>query len=232
MKKMKTDSEAFLTDEKDISRLSEILLTIKKEYSSWVQSRQVASWSALLFYFPLLWYFNKLIFNENCSPIFNSLFTHIIILFVPVILWYIFFRFIHANYQQIFFTYSRNSVINKASIEIIHKKVEFFKNNKIADAEGLLNYITNTAKNKFNATYNKKRGKFQPVKIVIALWLGLLINNDKYKNLTNVERQEAALFFLLFFSTLFYEIYLLKILKIFEFLIGLCNKAIDCLFHN
>ena len=227
MKKKKTDNEPFLKDENDTSKVNEVLFSIKKDYDSRIQSRQVAGWSAIIFYFPLLWYFNKLIFNENCEPIFNSLLARIIILFIPVILGYIFFRFIHANYQEVYLTDSIRKVIDKTIIEIIRKKNEYFKIKKIISSKQLIKKtIVKKANKKFDVIQSK-RGKLFPLKIVKALFFNEIFYNKEYK-LTNVERQEASLLSLLFFSTLLYEIYLLKILGIFKMLSILFMRVIDC----
>ncbi len=45
----------FYNDKKDISKIIDILIEESKVRLPWVQRKEVASWSALIFYFAILW---------------------------------------------------------------------------------------------------------------------------------------------------------------------------------
>jgi len=217
-----TDNDVLINDEKDIPRVIEVLLSEKSTIPSWIQTKEASSWSALLFYFALLWYFNELVFNkiillnEDSVIVTNYKLLCICVLLVPPILWYIFFRFMHAHYQQSYFTFFRNTATRNVILEITKNKLNFFKNNVISDPKKLNEYISRKANEECDKFFkNKKTVRPHPLKIVIALWLGLF-KNDRFKSsMMNTERQEAALYSLLSFSTFLFEIYLIIILEIF-----------------
>ena len=186
--------------EDDIPKLIEVLLAEKSSFTSWIQTKEAASWSALLFYFALLWSLNEIISNKI---------TAIIILLIPPMLWYIIFRFIHAHYQQHYYTLARETAVRNIIIEIIEKKLKFFREMNIHNRVKLDEHITKKADEIFTKEFNN-RGKYlpQPFKIIIRLWLTEVFNKEK--KLKNNERQEAALLSLLTFSAILFELYLLK----------------------
>lgn len=205
--------QSLYNDKEDISKLLDILIEESKIKLPWVQRKEEASWLALLFYFAILWSLSQMVLDKQ--NIFNIKFefSFYIIFFVPIFLWYLFFRFIHSQYSQYYYISAYTSTLTKIEFDILSNKEKFFIDNNIKDTKSFVEYIEKKVA-AFRQTVQPYVGKIHPLRIVIHLWLSFIIKKFKKgrKFLSNVERQEASIYSLLTLSTAFYEFYIFKIL--------------------
>ena len=107
-------------DSKGIESKNNVVDLIKDQlntYLSWVFRREVAAWSALVFYAAIV---SKIVFIEN--TINNSdLNAQIIYLILIIALGVIFFFFVRSQYSQIYYSSAVHSILRKYLVKYFKK---------------------------------------------------------------------------------------------------------------
>ena len=78
-----------------ITKFIDLLREETKIEFSWIQRREIASWSAIIFYFGILWAISEVLLDKSINQYLNKNIFHIILILIPLLLGWIFFRFIH-----------------------------------------------------------------------------------------------------------------------------------------
>ena len=199
------------------SKVEILINTLEKEKDlliPWLQRKEIAAWSAVLFYIAILWAFLQFL-NNSKNFINDNAYLFIFLLILILGGWIIFFRFIHSQYASIYDWNARSIVLRDIIFELIEKEDRFFELNNVK-LSNLNEYIRNQIKDMKINEVQKFIGKNHPLKIFIYFWFLWLIKlfskvfNKKInkESLTNFERQEASIYSLLSLITLF-TIYLL-----------------------
>lgn len=176
-------------------------------YVNWIQRKEVAAWTAIIFYVASIWTFYNAFIDKlsiNKGEMFFSMLAVILI-------GYIVFRFIHSQYSSIYHRNAYTRAIKIVVSELLNEKLKF--------PEIDFDYDIKTRQPKYLSKHFEQefqyvqpyRGRFHPFKIVIKFWLSWPINffmkifrKPNSRNLNNPEIQEAALYSIIIFVSLFY----------------------------
>jgi hypothetical protein len=206
---LKKAEQNYMSEENTVSKeqLLRYLSDDMNLYVIWIQRKEIASWSAIIFYVASIWtLYNAFIDKLSVEK------SDLIISFMAVILvGYIVFRFIHSQYSSIHHRNAYTLAIKRVISEFMREEIDIGKID--------FSFDTLTRQPAFLAQYLSEefqyvqpfRGKMHPLRIVLRFWLGWInfaiskiIKKDDFKKLSNPEIQEASLYSLIILMTLFY----------------------------
>jgi len=192
----------------------------------WSQRKEVAAWSALLFYIAIILSIFKFLGIDKTDPPKLQI-SVFFALFILTLLTFIFFRFIHANYASTYFFIAQIEVIKNIRLELIDKADKFFEENGIENSNDFNILIDKRIDVELKFNTQKFSGKLHPVLILLFFWFSFWIikpfrwlykkmshapeTHSSPRKLGSIERMEAALYSLLILVFLISVCFLYKI---------------------
>jgi hypothetical protein len=198
----------------------ESLRPVQTNYVNWIQRKEVASWTAIALYLASLMYsfsFLKNNYLKYLNELQNSCLQLIIIILIIITLFLvavIIFAFIHAQYSSIYF----NASLNQALIKFVSESIQYnykyddllgeaydkyYKDRKCIYPAFIQNRIYQLQKYN-NSLFGKKGRVLILIAYIVFLQWGPLGNKFN----SNIMKQEASLYSLMFFANAIYIIML------------------------
>lgn len=215
-------------ENKEVSELINLLKEERNSKTFWIQRKETAAWTSAVFFITLLGLFYNFIITQFLLNIFSKpIYNFSSITLILLLLFWIFFKFIHAQFAALYYETAKSWVHDEIIFDLINKKSEFLE--KINSFKDLHDYRHKLILQRQRDDFQKFIGhwhpfliglyfwKYIPVPIPIIYFIILIIeciypefkDKDEKKNkkiwyktkkLNTLERQEAALYSLLFLT--------------------------------
>ncbi len=174
------------------------------EYSPWVQKKEITAWTSTTFYLVMLSVGFKFVYDNHKYEF--SVWYLVISVGVICMLWFIVFKFIHAQFASIYDINRKVQIYSDIIFNLIILNTNFIKNNKISDQDDFNQYVNEKMENIKNNVSKSFMGKCHPYLIFVCFWRYIFPfclmkykarkkhDIPKSRKLNNFERQEAALY--------------------------------------
>jgi hypothetical protein len=174
------------------------------EYSPWVQKKEITAWTSTTFYLLMLSVGFKFVYDNHQNEI--SLLYLVISVGFIILLWFIIFKFIHAQFASIYDLERKVIIHSDIIIKLIFSSTDFIKNNNISNQDDFNKYVKEKKEDIKNDVSKSFMGKCHPCLIIVYFWkyifpfcfikyiIRKIYEIPKSRKLSNFERQEAALY--------------------------------------
>ena len=190
-----------------IDRLIKVFVQDKASHYSWVLRKEIAIWSAIIFYSAILW----TIFNtgfKGCKNI--SMPIAICSIITLAIIAKIFFSFVHSQFSSIYYTGCRMVALFNIIQTIIDNPDSAKKLDSSEQKDSFYPKYIKTEMDTLWPKYQPFRGKLHPIKIFLIFWFGWFYKKSTRDKLSNHHKQEACIYSLILLMNVIYVYLIIK----------------------
>ena len=185
---------------------------------NWAQKKEVAVWTATVFYVGVIYAFFRMFFSDTESSLDN--FEVIIVWSFSGLLLIAISTFIWSNFQSIYYSHAYYNAVKKLIPDIIGDRIEFNFQNSNSQIYINPDFVQDELDYRLK-TIQKNQTRWRPLKIVVCIGFNFFLSqkmvdwiNEKLPTKLNITvgaqlaRQEAVMYLIIFLSTILFWIYL------------------------